>query len=369
MDASLCLKRGLLAASLFFSSALIFAEEQKRNTAPEIIIKVDNKNEISWSGGPWIEIRGYNSAKQRVSGGVFKMTKHIGNVERISIGPKILNTRATWIAYTELGPHICGVEIAKFMTVCAIVPELSKEEVAQKANSEAIAPEFELAIAKVEEGLMLKDFNDALKGLKPDEKYKPFADGSAVAQINAWRVSRGYFDQDEKIREYFGMERGVLGELAAKGDLRALSLLSAYAKEPESKNRLYTIAAQYGSTRAIMTMGDAILRQVDMRALKYEEQKVYVMKVLSYYEMARLRGDSFGAIEGKHSLLVRYKGVVLQPEDELAIKVTAQSMYDDLKERRSRLGLGEFDNSVPDVVKTYFELRGGASDQEEETKS
>jgi hypothetical protein len=49
----------------------------------------------------------------------------------------------------------------------------------------------------------------------------------------------------------------------------------------------------------------------------------------------------------------------LSKDEWQKVESQAQEIYQDLVNKRQELGLGEFDNSVPESVKKYFEGMGG----------
>lgn len=71
-----------------------------------------------------------------------------------------------------------------------------------------------------------------------------------------------------------------------------------------------------------------------------------------------LRGDRLPAIIGSKDF-IKINKLDLSIEDQQKIQARSQEIYADLVQKRSALGLGEFDNSVPDSVNRYLDFLDG----------
>lgn len=346
-------------AVLALLSAHTFADPittSASGSAPATIIKYASGDVLTWKGGQFVTIsRNLSSGKKVASLG--KMSKHLGVIESVAKGPVVLNTQITWAAFSATGSHICGIEENRSLVVCGKVESTSKADTLKALETNSDLPALASALAQLQKGLGIKELNDATNGLKTGEKYKNFKDGSASAEIEAWRQSRGWFTNDAKAKEYAAYDLNTLAALSKSGDLRALQLMASRARSTESRSNLYMKAAAYGSTSALISLTGIIRSASQMSTKKGDDKKPFVMDILTYYEVARLRGDSYGDVIGKQSTLIGNMDVQVTAEETAAIQAAAKTIYDRLQKKRLELGLGEFDNTVPESVKTYYEMR------------
>jgi hypothetical protein len=249
------------------------------------------------------------------------------------------------------------VEESQNLVVCGKAESISKADMLKAIESNSELPALTQALAYLQKGLGIKELNEAIQGLKTGDKYKSFQDGSAFAEIETWHQSRGWFKDDAKAKEYADYDMNTLVALSKTGDLRALQLMASRARSTDSRSNLYMKAAAYGSTSALMSLVGIIRSASQMSTKKGDDKKPFVMDILAYYEVARLRGDSYGDVIGKQSTLIGNMDVQVTAEETAAIQVAAKTIYDRLQKKRLELGLGEFDNTVPESVKTYYEMR------------
>ncbi|WP_323814128.1 hypothetical protein [Cellvibrio sp. NN19] len=196
------------------------------------------------------------------------------------------------------------------------------------------------------------------KKVAATESWSPMGDEANREKIIGWFESRGIYSfrgPDEK-NDYQNYDLATLQTLSAQGDIRAMHLLAKKADNIAASNGILLNAAIHGSTGALSEIGLSLETEFDVRNKSAEDRKPYVMESLAYYEAAQLRGDWWGNISYSDSLLNRYP-MDLTDFDKSQIQKRAQEIYDDLQQRRTQLGLGDFDNSVPDeVIKFYEEM-------------
>lgn len=204
-------------------------------------------------------------------------------------------------------------------------------------------------------------------GLSVQNKAKAFSvygTAQEEAEVKKWCSARGAKCalewQDDKIYESYDIT--TLESLSNSGDVRAMThLAERYAKdfidkgEPdkgfELRNHLYFKAASYGSTDALLKLGLAAYTGTLRSPLQGRE---LALEALAYYEVAAVRGDRFGKLL-LGSLPVKENELVLTDADSAYIETRAEEIYQDLQRKRRELGLGEFDNDVPEPVKRYFD--------------
>lgn len=192
-----------------------------------------------------------------------------------------------------------------------------------------------------------------------EKVWNPMGDAVASEEIKKWFSARGnysFFGPDS-LSDYQGYDMETLTRLSDAGDLKAMHVLADRANNFTDLKRILLKASIYGSTEALIQLGS--LNENDEGSIStkpVEEQKAKILTALAYYDVAQMRGDWWGNIASGKSLTERYN-VNLTEQDKLLIKNLSEQIYSDLQTRRSGLGLGEFDNSVPDsVIKFYEEM-------------
>ena len=166
--------------------------------------------------------------------------------------------------------------------------------------------------------------------------------------VERWRRARGYFDQAD-LNGYatYGLE--TLAELSKSGDLIAMHLFAEAldaAGEHESASVVRHAAAVQGSTAALTALAADYRTELwELGEEQVVERKEALGKMLVYAEVAALRGDYTGVVEG--ILEIDDSGVQLSPSEVAEISRTARMIYEDLAQKRESLGLPDFDNGTP----------------------
>lgn len=192
-----------------------------------------------------------------------------------------------------------------------------------------------------------------------EEVWNPMGDAISSEEIKKWFAARGNYSffGPESLSDYQGYDLETLTRLSDAGDIKAMHVLADRANNFADLRSILFKASIYGSTEALIQLGS--LNENDEGNLKtkpVEVQKAKILTALAYYEVAQIRGDWWGNIASGKSLIERYK-VNLTEQDKLFIKNLSEQIYNDLQLRRSELGLGKFDNNVPDsVIKFYEEM-------------
>jgi hypothetical protein len=189
--------------------------------------------------------------------------------------------------------------------------------------------------------------------------WNPMGDAVSSEEIKKWFAARGnysFFGPDS-LSDYQGYDMETLTRLSDTGDIKAMHVLADRANNFADLKNILLRASIYGSTEALIQLGSVQENDEGSLSTKPAEvQKAKILTALAYYDVAQIRGDWWGNIASGKSLTERYK-VNLTEQDKLLIKNLSEQIYNDLQARRSGLGLGEFDNSVPDsVIKFYEEM-------------
>lgn len=180
---------------------------------------------------------------------------------------------------------------------------------------------------------------------------------SEQAEVNDWYVQHGRHSNND---EYDSYDQVTLEKLAATGDMRAMHALArvyvdtAHLHLPEygfdaAINQLWN-ATVHGSTQAFTD----IAIDIDVRVYDHEKDEVKKraagLEELALYKVQELRGDRMAS----NSYVE--KRVNPSSTEQQFINARAQQIYNELQEKRRALGLGDFDNSVPDTVNRFFKL-------------
>lgn len=189
--------------------------------------------------------------------------------------------------------------------------------------------------------------------------WNPMGDAASSAEIKKWFSDRGNYSfyGPEVLSDYQGYDIETLKRLGDSGDIKALHTMADRANNFEELKLNLWKAAIYGSTSALIQLG-ASYENNDGSIYNFpiEKQREKILEILSYYEVAQMRGDWWGNITNGPSLIDRFQ-VELSENDRQIVKKGAEQIYNNLQNRRTEMGLGEFDNSVPDsVIKFYEEM-------------
>lgn len=175
-----------------------------------------------------------------------------------------------------------------------------------------------------------------------------------AAVLQNWGELRGRFSK-ETMTDYASYDLETLMDLSDAGDVKAMIALANLYSSPgySSKYGLdysltqYQKAAVYGSSYAFERIAIALEVKKDESITMADH-----IEILAIKNVAALRGDYYPNMDG-YSYLKRH-GVTLSPADINAIKARSEALYLQLVAERHKLGLGDFDNSVPTEVKSFF---------------
>lgn len=165
-----------------------------------------------------------------------------------------------------------------------------------------------------------------------------------------WRNSRGIFSDDELL-EYEAFKLDKLEELASKGDLKAIEVLSKYELSSGNTKRfreLVDLGAVHGSLDSLRHLGaEKIGNYLDSR------KEGDALEMLAYMEFQGKRGDLYI----KSKIPVVYKIHNFYPTQEQAeyIDRRADELMAEFEKRREELGLPPFDNSTLASDRELFE--------------
>lgn len=253
----------------------------------------------------------------------------------------------------------------------AIVFSLKNEESQKKRDHEEYIVSSSASVSTSPENKSNAQANvggdttlDRLAANQPDKMLSVYGTAKEEVLVKKWCIERaaicGLDQKNEKVYESY--DTGTLETLANNGDVRAmLQLARRYAEEfiakgdadkgLELRNELYFKAAVYGSTGALLQLGLA----ANTGSLKSSKKgRELALEPLAYYEVAAMRGDRL-AKSRLSDLSIKENDLILNDADYAYIETRAEEIYQDLQRQRHDLGLGEFDNEIPEPVVRYFD--------------
>lgn len=175
-------------------------------------------------------------------------------------------------------------------------------------------------------------------------------------EMDQWAYSRGFTGSlSGKQQDYEAYSLETLETLAKGRDIHAMQTLAARLGG-KAGMALFRDAAVYGSTSALQSIAIRIDSSYDLAELEgqlsNEEMRKLQLESKAYYEVAGLRGDEETRLSGE-SRFTAIKKIEFTKVEQQQINQRAKAIYDELQQQRTELGLGEFDNSVPDSIKKY----------------
>ena len=179
-----------------------------------------------------------------------------------------------------------------------------------------------------------------------------------VAIVNEWLSKVGY-DPEKKVG-YRAYSDQILSDLVKNGDTIAMSVMEERALNAGdiAKAKTYAeLGIAYGSLRSIDSM--VIYTEPSFSGFPIETAKTQLKESFASLELLSIRGDAHdAALKRRISLELFEQGYgkenLLNSEDEKWIRARALELYDHYRTERIKLGLGDFDNSIPKEVTDLF---------------
>ncbi len=178
--------------------------------------------------------------------------------------------------------------------------------------------------------------------------------------FKSWADQHGYPDKDD-LKSYESYSRDILNDLAARGDLLALRVLtneSINKGDRETALKYIRKSAVHGSTAALETM--TILTAPGYKDKTDEQRRLALLETFSVTQVMKLRGNKSLSQMVDRELIMSYGSnhgrASLTTEEKLYVDKRARELYDELQQERYKLGLGDFDNDEPFSMKKFFGL-------------
>lgn len=212
------------------------------------------------------------------------------------------------------------------------------------------------------------DNSDLSTSIQP---YKPRHSQQDIEDIRQYFENSVSHDRDGKVYTHYSEQ--ILIDLAEQGDLQAIKELAyRYATEGPSliegsggditnqniinsqfwhdqTKKYLTKAIVYGDRELLEKAAIFLADPVDYS--DPESIRKATLKKLSFWEFASMRGNHMNKYYGAVNEINVYEGLFgklnLTAEDKDFIYKNAKKIYDSFEQERINLGLGPFDNSVP----------------------
>ncbi len=249
-----------------------------------------------------------------------------------------------------------------YLIASAIVIALVGAYILLKNEKPVFAPDLENSVSvltEIKEANSINGSSSSVASIEPSVKRDETLSQAAQSEfVTRWMRERGA--QLENIPEYKSYSDETLEKLADGGDIRALAILAdkyggKYDEVSQRKaSAARTKAAIYGSTYAL-----------EQEAVHYEKlayltndqnkKKAYMIESMAMRKVSVLRGYPVNYLADLRSPEYKSLKIDLNENDFMAINSAAQNIYNTLLERRQSLGLGDFDNSVPEILQRHFD--------------
>jgi len=180
-----------------------------------------------------------------------------------------------------------------------------------------------------------------------------------VSIVDDWFKRSGYSTiEDDVYRSY---SNAVLEDLSNKGDLAAMRILEEKNLAKGNLTGAKAFAEKgivHGSLQSIQSMAN--YTEPSMKGLPYDIAISRLKESLAYLSLLKIRGDGYRAsVSRAASLKVFGNGYNVQnplsSEDDEWINTRAEQLYKQYQTTRTELGLGDFDNDIPQEVKDFYE--------------
>lgn len=180
-----------------------------------------------------------------------------------------------------------------------------------------------------------------------------------MAVKSDWMRRTGRSSEDRETYKSYSDEQ--LQDLIEHGDTNAMYEMEDRKLVSEGTQAAIPFAEKeivYGSLKGISTM--AIYLGPDMSSdLPIDELKKQLMESTAYYKFYSMRGDQYSAKLFSETQIKSFETAykidqVFNEDDEAWINNRATELYDHYQAERYKLGLGDFDNEVPQEVRTFF---------------
>lgn len=209
-------------------------------------------------------------------------------------------------------------------------------------------------------------FDEATNSLSDEDinrKMAGLATRNEVEESIEFLKSRGYVPPDV-LELYRNYSEEVLQALGNDGDLAALAVLAGRYTENDYDQFKNVVLKSivYGSISFAQVQADLYSTQSEFELANpnggnSELAKQDFLLSLSWYEFIKMRGGG-DAVTQLIDARIDKSAFSISPADRATIQSQGAAIYDELSNERQRLGVGEYDNSVPPGLENFLDLIG-----------
>ena len=218
---------------------------------------------------------------------------------------------------------------------------------AEEAKKQALLEKFfnDFPIIRIDENTAMFD----------PEHFK-YLSAPYIQKRQEWLAGKGYFYNGE-VDAYDTYDIRALEALADQGDLVAIHALIERHMDSENTDReklfgTYVLASVHGSTNALVATGHFHQMKFDSHSLWNDDiDRASLVNWMAFNEVAVRRGDIDAGVKLERNLASRK--IEVSEADRALVEEAADIIYASLAQERAKLGLDEFDNSVPDYISGY----------------
>lgn len=172
-------------------------------------------------------------------------------------------------------------------------------------------------------------------------------------EIRLWQAEkRGYYYAGAVPSDYDDYNLDTLKTMGEQGNLKALDMLAyKYVSSFDYKNarKVYKKSAARGSTYALVRLATM---EFDSSSSTVKESDVRSLNALAYLQAGILRGDTQLLMDA--SATIKYFPRQLTEEDNTFIRRKGLQIYRQLEAERTKLGLPNYENTVPEYALEYY---------------
>ncbi len=178
-------------------------------------------------------------------------------------------------------------------------------------------------------------------------------------------------------QDYATYDDNMLEQLIKNGDVRAMKVLALRYLEllkneqnpenvliyNEKHNELVQKTILYGDRQLLTSMPglNREVRKLLSPNLTDEEKLDTVTTILAHYEFMAMRGSLADKYDQQRMFFNAYQHLglptSLSEADKNQVRMKAHKIYDELEQKRIELGLGAFDNSIPESARKAYEIQ------------
>lgn len=259
--------------------------------------------------------------------------------------------------------NVAGIGLFLIVIVLVVWANVSRTIPTAAVSTQLDSPSVEIGAQVVSanaQTIVTKPLKQNIKQAIPIEIQTMAGTPAEAAEVSDWYIKHGRHSASD---DYDSYDQTTLEKLAVAGDMRAMHALARMYADPQHLHlpeygfdaaiaQLWNAAA-HGSTQAFTDLATYHEVLFYNHEKNNEAKKNAGLEAMALYKAQELRGDRWPILSS--SWMTLQNEINPTSTEQQLVNSRAQQLYDELQEKRRALGLGNFDNSVPDTVKRFFE--------------